>query len=283
MGMLIYDALVLSRIAQETAEKKSCLTLGVPTLNFSDEHFLHHWSTHPDLRDANIGKQPFDTAAGFFHNLGFDNISALDISDYEGADIIADLNDPDLPKKIGRQFDVVYDSGTLEHIFDAPSAMRSIAQLVRIGGVVVHATPSNGFLDHGFWQISPDLYRTFYKKAGFEVLTSSLFVFAESPYAMPAEQNLYRTHGRKYITEMAPEAILVFAARKTHDGNLGPISMQEYYSHMHADDSAETAARFFLKFGEMPEPNRTIAKSAGTPRSNDAISALLSRLGVRKR
>ncbi|MCH4544437.1 class I SAM-dependent methyltransferase [Rhizobium changzhiense] len=280
MGMLIYDALVLSRIAQETAERKSCLTLGVPTLNFKDEHFLHHWSTHPELKDANIGKQPFDTSAGFFHNLGFENISALDISDYEGADIIADLNEPDLPQRIGRQFDVVYDSGTLEHIFDAPSAMRSIAQLVKIGGVVVHATPSNGFLDHGFWQVSPDLYRTFYKKAGFEILTSSLFVFAENPYAMPAEQNLYRTHGRKYITRMAPEALLVFAARKTHDGNLGPISLQEYYSHMHADASAETTARFFLKFGEIPEPDQ---EPAGTPKRHGAISTLFSRFGVRKR
>lgn len=272
MGMLMYDALVLGRTVQELAERKSCLMLGVPTLNFKDEHFFQQWQTHPQLGDIDIGTRPFETAADLFQNLGFETVSALDISDYEGADVIADLNDPTLPDTLGRQFDLIYDSGTIEHIFDAPTALRSLARMVKKGGAIVHATPSNGFLDHGFWQVSPDLYRTFYAKAGFEVLTSSLFVFWDIPYALPAEQNLYRTHGRKYISGMAPEAITVFAALKVNDGDLGPISMQEYYALMHENAGLQSAARFFLEFGTLP------ASSPANPVPVEARAGILSRI-----
>jgi SAM-dependent methyltransferase len=265
MGMLMYDALVLGRTAKEVAHRGRCLMLGVPTLNFKPEHFFHQWNTHPDLKDFPLEPVEFETPYDFFRMLGFEAVHALDISDYEGADIIADLNDPALPETLGQTFDLIYDSGTTEHIFDAPTALRSLARLISPGGAIVHATPSNGFLDHGFWQISPDLYRTFYTKAGFGVLSSSLFVFADEPYALPAEINLYRTHGRKYVSGMAPEAIAVFAALKERDGDLGPISLQEYYSLMHEEVGMKSTARFFLTFGNAPaDPTRQPAQGQTT-------------------
>jgi len=127
MGMLMYDALVLKRASQDIATKQSCLTLGVPTLNFTDRHYFDQ--VRGDADPGQTGETPFDTAAGFFAQLGFEQVSALDISDYEGADIVGDLNDPDLQRKLGRRFDLVYDSGTIEHIFDAPAALRTIAGL----------------------------------------------------------------------------------------------------------------------------------------------------------
>jgi SAM-dependent methyltransferase len=256
MGMLMYDALVLRRASQDIVRKESCLTLGVPTLNFSDQHY--HDQVRGDVDSGHVGDAPFNTAAGFFTQLGFAQVSALDISDYEGADIVGDLNDPDLARKLGRQFDLVYDSGTIEHIFDAPAGLRSIAKLVRPGGVVVHATPCNGFVDHGFWQVSPDLYKAFYGAAGFDIMTAALFVFADTPYALEVTENLYRTKGRRYISANAAEAILVFAAQKNRDVEVPDVGMQDYYAQMHEGAAAEHAMRFFVPFGSVQDAKNKI-------------------------
>ena len=253
MGMLMYDALVLSCVSKEIARRDSCLTLGVPTLNFTDQSFYDQVRSYPGLQDILADGKPFQTASEFFKLLGFSEVSALDISDYEGANIVADLNDPDLPSKVSRQFDLVYDSGTIEHIFDAPTALRSIAKLVKVGGAVVHATPCNGFVDHGFWQVSPDLYKAFYAHAGFDILTVALFVFAETPYAIPISDNIYRTKGRKYIAANAAEAILVFAAKKTRECEVTKIVTQDYYTKIREGDDTLRPFRFFLDFGQKAE------------------------------
>jgi hypothetical protein len=238
--MLIYDALVLAEVAARLARKRRCLLLGVPTLTFSPGALSSHLTGNWDVRDAN----------GFFSRLGFEEVDALDVSAYEGANIIADLNDPSLPKHIDGDYDLIYDSGTLEHIFDAPTALRSLVSLTSKGGVIVHANPANGFMDHGLWQISPDLFRAFYGAAGYDILTSALFVLGSDWYALPATQNLYRTKGRKHIVTEAPEAIVVFAAMK-RETITAPITvqLQEYYSQMHVGDiEAIKTCAFFIEF-----------------------------------
>ena len=55
----------------------------------------------------------------FFNKLGFKTVTSLDYSDYEGADLIHDLNNP-IPDSLHDKFDFVYDGGTLEHVFDFP-------------------------------------------------------------------------------------------------------------------------------------------------------------------
>src|SRR5258708_38777102 len=96
MGMLIYDALVLTKVATLLANAKSVLTLGVRTLNFKAEDFCRELAGHPELL-ANIQVDlKFKDHIEFFRELGFQKIDALDISGYEGANIIGDLNDPAL-------------------------------------------------------------------------------------------------------------------------------------------------------------------------------------------
>jgi SAM-dependent methyltransferase len=239
MGMLIYDALVLTRIAAELPPGGRILTLGVPSLNFSAK----------DYKGATLptsGQWDYKT---FFTALGFKEIDALDISSYEGANIVGDLNDPNLADMVGYRYDLVYDCGTLEHIFDAPTALRTINRLIKIGGVVAHSTPANGFMDHGFWQVSPDLFRTFYRAAGFDILTSALFVLGEHSVALPADQNIYRQHGRRYLIENAPEAIAVFAARKRQDVSDINVALQDYYCQMHSGATDSATVAFFLPFG----------------------------------
>lgn len=246
MGMTIYDALVLSEVARLLPRKARVLTLGVPTLNFSAAMYAAEQARRPA---ASGTVSSFATAADFFRSLGFAEVDALDISDYEGANILGDLNDPDLARKIGKRYDLVYDSGTIEHIFDIVGALRSIHALIDIGGAIVHATPTNGFTDHGFWQVSPDLFRAAYGSSGYRPLTSAVFVFGLRPYALPAAQNLYRSRGRDFIMRNLPEAVAVFAAQKLKEEPMTGIRLQEYYGALHGEGQAGAEPAFFLPFG----------------------------------
>ena len=96
----------------------------------------------------------------FFRLLGAKEIVAIDASDYEGAQIVHDMN-RQIPDSLGSSFDLVLDSGTLEHIFDFPTALRNAAQMVRPDGRFISITMANNFCGHGFYQFSPELFYRF--------------------------------------------------------------------------------------------------------------------------
>src|SRR4051794_11747405 len=51
-----------------------------------------------------------------YERLHFDNVESLDLSDFEGATHIFDLNTQGVPTVLRERFDVVYNGGTIEHV-----------------------------------------------------------------------------------------------------------------------------------------------------------------------
>ena len=96
-------------------------------------------------------------ADDFFRILGAREIVAIDASDYEGAQIVHDMNMP-IPENLVASFDAVLDGGTLEHVFNFPTAFRSAISLVRVNGRFISFTVTNNFCGHGFYQFSPELF-----------------------------------------------------------------------------------------------------------------------------
>ena len=110
-------------------------------------------------------------AEPFFEMLGASRVDSLDFSTFEGATVQHDLNLP-LPAALHAKYDLVFDGGTLEHVFNFPQALKSCMELVRPGGHFVQVSNANNFMGHGFWQISPELiYRSMSAANGFEVIT----------------------------------------------------------------------------------------------------------------
>jgi hypothetical protein len=93
----------------------------------------------------------------FFRLLGASEVEAIDASDYQDASIMHDLNTP-IPAKLHEQFDVVFDCGTLEHVFNAPVALKSYMEMVRVGGHLILVVPANNLFGHGFYQFSAELF-----------------------------------------------------------------------------------------------------------------------------
>jgi SAM-dependent methyltransferase len=116
-----------------------------------------------------------------FTALGFDTVSVLDANDYENPTFLHDLNSPRFPKALANAFDLVLDAGTLEHVFDVPTALRTLCQMTRPGGRIVHISPVSNCVDHGFYSFSPTLFADFYAANAFEILRLVIARFDKDP------------------------------------------------------------------------------------------------------
>jgi hypothetical protein len=90
-------------------------------------------------------------------------VDSWDYSDYERATYIVDMNEPLKGKSLA--YDTVIDAGTVEHIYNAPQALRNVSELCREGGQILHILPGNNFCGHGFWQFSPELFFSLYSES----------------------------------------------------------------------------------------------------------------------
>ncbi len=125
-------------------------------------------------------------SVSFFRALGFREVRALDISSYEGADILFDLNQPTLPESLREKFDYILDGGTTEHVFDYAQALRNIAGMMRPGGRVFHYIPASGQVNHGYYTLSPSLLGDFYAANGFRVERLDIILKKDS-YTSPVQ------------------------------------------------------------------------------------------------
>jgi SAM-dependent methyltransferase len=109
-------------------------------------------------------------AEAFLRLLGARTVASLDASPFEGASLVHDMNLP-IDDSLRERFTLVYDGGSLEHIFNVPQALRNCMEMLREGGTFVQHSPANNFMGHGFYQFSPELvYQVFSKSNGFEVV-----------------------------------------------------------------------------------------------------------------
>jgi hypothetical protein len=75
-----------------------------------------------------------------------------------------------IPNDLKNAFSVVIDAGTLEHVFNFPTAIKNCMEMVEEGGHLLLMTPTNNFMGHGFYQFSPELFfRVCSAANGFEV------------------------------------------------------------------------------------------------------------------
>lgn len=108
------------------------------------------------------------TDTTFFRALGFSEVVSMDYSAAEGADHIWDANNP-VPREHYEKYDVVFDGGTYEHVFNGPNFLLNVCLMSAVGGRIIHETPSSGVIDHGFYSIQPTLYFDYYQANSFEI------------------------------------------------------------------------------------------------------------------
>lgn len=114
-----------------------------------------------------------------FMSMGFSAVQSLDYSEFEGASIVHDLNDPDLPRELLEKFDVIIDHGTLEHVFHVPNALNNLFRLLKIDGRLIHCAPTSNLVDHGLYMFSPTFFHDFYVTNNWEI--NNIYVVSMTP------------------------------------------------------------------------------------------------------
>lgn len=166
--------------------KGDCLHIGRQGL-----HYAGPWAdrdgrkaaiSNSMLKKHNIPFTAEETVVGgdghiekLFKMMGVNKVDSIDYSPYENATIIHDLNIP-VPEELHNSYDYILDCGTIEHIFDVKTVINNIKNMLRVDGVFTIVTPCNNFPGHGFYQFSPELFRTlFSEKAGYKTLGMYLY------------------------------------------------------------------------------------------------------------
>ncbi len=147
------------------------LVLGRQHVTFDAAHLARRAEVHRiPLAGASLELSPAPSLAnkGFisdtylFKQLGCDSLEALDFDGSEGANLLHDLNRTDLPEPWRGQFDLIFDGGTIEHVFHGPNALLCIHDLLREAGRVVHFSPMQNWVGHGFVQFCPAYFAEYY-------------------------------------------------------------------------------------------------------------------------
>jgi SAM-dependent methyltransferase len=95
--------------------------------------------------------------------------------------ILFDLNahEPG-PALVGR-FDLVLNFGTTEHVVNQYLALRTIYDLLKVGGVAYHDLPMSGFSGHGYFKYDPQLFVDLARANAAEVVIDRLTAGHEAP------------------------------------------------------------------------------------------------------
>jgi hypothetical protein len=116
----------------------------------------------------------------FFKLLHFDTVQSIDFDDSEGAEFLVDMNNELIDDSLFKKFDVIFNNGTIEHVFHVPNFLSNITKMLKDDGFILHMSPVNNWVDHGFYQISPTLYLDYYLDNNFTIKECKIFRYVFS-------------------------------------------------------------------------------------------------------
>lgn len=190
-----------------------------------------------------IGRQTVEqstlTDQEFFASICTARFHALDVSDYEGADVIHDLNKP-LRAGLYGTADFIFDGSCLDNIFDIGNAMRSLSRLLRPGGRIVlmeHGTAIQGALT----TFSPEWFFNFFAANDYADCQSylGLFPFGMSKEWIVRQWEPFDEHGNPVpATPMCGDFVNLVIAEKGADTIDIRIPIQAQYRVMHQSENA---------------------------------------------
>ena len=180
---------------------------------------------------ARLGLPLVSDVPGFADDLlramGAAHVESLDASAYEGATRLHDLNEP-VPDAWHRQFDVVFDGGTLEHVFNFTTALKSCMEMVKPNGRFVTVTVPNNWCGHGFYQFSPELFfRALSPENGFSVVDMYFADVEGRAYYRVTDPAAVRARVQLWTSE--PVFLLVHARRDAVRDVFATVPQQSDY------------------------------------------------------
>jgi hypothetical protein len=148
--------------------------------------------SYPDIIFSSDFFSEKKKASRIFSNISFDDVllthklflayncdvTYIDVKKLKGIEIVEDLNTL-LPKAYIKKYDLVVDTGTLEHCFNYGVAFVNMCNSLKLGGKVISTAPCT-MVNHGFFNISPTLYVDAFEQNGFSLNKIYLRTFGKN-------------------------------------------------------------------------------------------------------
>jgi hypothetical protein len=174
VGMNLDGPIYLQRHGFLTPAKNKILDIGPQNVLFVREEQIREFLDRQggaviqgDALDSEIKRLIyFSTPRPGERTMLFSEITDLTNIEYNSVDVcpglkttILDLNFDPVPDEMLGHYDVVFNFGTTEHIFNQWNCFEFMHDASKVGGVIYHQLPASGYLDHGYYCYTPLFFR----------------------------------------------------------------------------------------------------------------------------
>ncbi len=181
----------------------------------------------------------FDAAKLFYRVIfGVTDYQAIDLHGTPKA-MPLDLNQP---VSLDRQFDITTNLGTAEHIFNQAQFFKSMHDLTKPGGLMLHSLPNQGCYDHGFYNYHPTFVFDLCSANQYDVLALCYVNSRERPaqlIGIPTRQAYVELAVQQRLSDYSG---LIALLRRTTDAPFASPRQSYYNSALPPDLAAAWAA-----------------------------------------
>jgi len=182
MGISIHlSELILREHKYKSLPNKLC-TVGRPFMGYGEAQMMDMFKrncfspkpyrikfddyTTESKNSSHRGRERFISDRTFFDALGVQEVQAIDISDYEGAEIVLNLNEP-LADEYENTAEAIVGGSTLDNVFDPAQYLRNMARMLKPGGRLIEVNHINNHL-RPYVMPSPSWYYDYFVVNKFE-------------------------------------------------------------------------------------------------------------------
>jgi len=204
-------------------------------IEFGNQRFRYdpNWTDHCSKISGKNIRKPVEYVWEFFHDLGFSDYLAIDVNS-ELRSVPMDLNFILKEKyQYKEQFDLVTNNGTGEHIFDQRVVFENMHNLCKVGGIMLCVLPFAPWINHGFYNFNPNVFRDIVAANGYHFELMWLAQNSGAYIEVPSEIDSWSFYEQK--KPLNPPSILEQAYLKLHNLQNMPtnISIVAAYKKVH--------------------------------------------------
>jgi hypothetical protein len=173
VGMNLNGPIYLQQRGFLTSTKNKILDIGPQNVLFVQEEQIREFLRRQgvdstDEKTDSIIKRLvyFSTPRPDERTMLLSEITDLTNIEYNSVDVcpglkttILDLNFDSIPDWMLQHYDVVFNFGTTEHIFNQWNSFEFMHDALSVDGVMYHQLPASGYLDHGYYCYTPLFFR----------------------------------------------------------------------------------------------------------------------------
>lgn len=214
----------------------------------------------------------FVSDAYFFRALGAGTVTALDVSDYEGAEMVHNLDTP-IPSALEGKFDFICNGSVLDNMFNPVMGIINIARMLSAGGRALHFEHASNAVNNAYLQFSPNWFFDYYVVNNFADCKSyvALFLDPNGPWDFYA---CTHDHGTEPgIFRSSRFAMTAVVAEKSADSTSDKIPTQAQYR------EATHQAQFLQALRRMsasPRPVMAASRTGGVSRARRRLLELFT-------